>query len=311
MPSEKTSTLSELGTLHTELRHAEIVQRHGTAVDRGLRTKVRWEDRAVAPFESVLGGVPSADEIDAVIAAAEKDWKRIHKAKVREFFKNFRQLGLRLAALLAPHAQGGQAVYLSLAQDMSEDAGQHTLDTLGLDQTWRWTDPRDMARDQFAVRGSKVIQLAYGNHVGELQKMVVKATDPANPRSRKEVRDEIRKQWAEITRRDAERIARTETAAVWETTNFNAQRANDVTHFDWVIAHGPSIGGRKSEPVCPTCLKLAANGPYAADEVELPPAHPNCRCTLIPSLSHDWLPPAETWSGGPDPPLPLRPAEAP
>jgi hypothetical protein len=66
-------------------------------------------------------------------------------------------------------ARGAMAVYMSLAHDMSEDAGQHTLDQLGLNETFRWTSVRDMPRDPNAVRGSKVIQHAYGRHIEQLR----------------------------------------------------------------------------------------------------------------------------------------------
>ena len=34
--------------------------------------------------------------------------------------------------------------------------------------------------------------------------------------------------------------------------------------------------------VCPDCEALGANGPYAADDTDIPPEHWNCRCVLVP-----------------------------
>jgi SPP1 gp7 family putative phage head morphogenesis protein len=199
--------------------------------------------------------------------------------------------------------------YLSIAHDVSEEAGQSTLDQLGLNRTFRWNSVRDMPRDQFAVRGSKILQHAVGSHGRELARMVLEATDPANPRSSKSLARDIRRRWDILTRSQAERIARTETATIWETTNWNTMRANGIQKVEWTIAHGPNIGPPRSYPVCPLCLREAAGSPYPIEGVSIPPKHPNCRCTLIPVLD-GWLPPAETWSGGPEPPLPLHPASA-
>lgn len=206
--------------------------------------------------------------------------------------------------------RGGMQVYLSLAQDISEEAGQSALDTLGVNRTFRWDERRDHPADLFAVRGSKIIQHATGSHGKELARIIVKHTDPEKPETVQQTTRRIRDQWNELTRKQAERIARTETAALYETTNWNVARNNGVRMMDWTIARGPSIGPPKSYPVCPLCLREAAGNPYPITEVDLPPRHPNCRCHLVPRLPDDWLPPAEPFMGN-NPPLPLQPAEAP
>jgi hypothetical protein len=197
--------------------------------------------------------------------------------------------------------RGAMAVYLSLARDEGEDAGQHTLDQLGLNRTFRWTSVRDMPRDPFSVRGSKVIQHAYGSHIDELRKIIIEATDPRQPKTQSEIRAEIRDRWRSLTAKQVARIARTEVAAVWDTTSVNAQLANDVRWFDISVAKGPSIGPPNSEAVCKQCIAAAAGGPYPVQELPRVPLHPNCRCVTIPALSRDWLPPKEPWSGGPYP----------
>lgn len=298
-----TTSFEDVAKLHTTARRAEVLARHGTAVDRGLRSKIRWEARAEPAFQSVLGTMPSDAVIEELAFLATKDWGTLSKG-ITEWVKHFNDLGVRLHALFSS-TSAAEAVYMSLAHDISEDAGQATLDTLGIDKTFLWTNPREMNRDVFSVRGSKIIQLAYGNHINELQKMIVRATDPAHPKTQSQVKAEIKKEWPRITNYDAKRIARTEVASMWETTNFNVQLNNGVTEFDWLIAKGPLIGPPNSEDVCKICLAKTAEGPYNARDLPLPPAHPLCRCTTIPRLGKVWLPPAEPWLGEPNPPLPL------
>lgn len=307
---KKTKNTDRLNELHTLVQHARILEKHGTSVARGIRTKTRWEGRSQEAYEELLGRRPTEHDLEDLIAAAQLDWSGMQKIGIKDFVKLFTHLNSRLSAVFDAKEQGGLGVYMSLAHYVSEDAGQATLDNLGLNETWKWTGSRDMVRDLFAVRGSKIIQNSYGTHRAELASMITRATDPAQPKTVAQVRKKILMEWGRITRNDAQRIARTETAAVWETTNYNAQRANGVEEFDWAVAKGPAIGTH-TEQVCAICLKRAAGGPYKTGAVELPPAHPHCRCTLIPSLEKNWLPPAEIWSGGPFPDLPLVPAPSP
>lgn len=323
--------LAEAAELHGLAQHTLAYEKFGVAVPRSVRGKMTWEPRWERALYSVW---PDPQKLDELIAAGRKDWALVaadvEKARpirtvvqsamwvlADEFRSSFAKTVktvlrgifaapkdfLESQRTVAPEqltgaARGGYAVYMSLAEDEMVDALEHSLDTLGLDRTWRWTGTRDMARDQYAVRGSKVIQHAYGNHVDKLAEMIIEATDPTEPKTQDQIRRDIREEWNQLTRKQVERIARTETAAVWETANYNAMRANDVVWYEWIVAHGPSIGPPVSYPVCKRCLKRAADGPYPSTEMpDLPPEHPNCRCTLVPSLSHDWLPPARPWHG--------------
>jgi hypothetical protein len=205
-------------------------------------------------------------------------------------------------------AVGAVQVYLGLAYQTSTEAGQHALKALGLDKTFAWAHPQNMARDIFSVRGSKVIQNMYGNHLEALTKIIIQATDPRNPLTIDQVNAKIAEEWPALTRYQVERIARTETASVWTTTSVNAYRANGISKFESIIAHGPSIGTNPetleivSEDPCDECTDYAADGPYDIESGDLPPWHPNCRCEAIPVLEDangdPWLPPAEPWTGG-------------
>lgn len=298
MPRDRAS-LEDAGYAFSVAQRALVLEKHGVLLDRSMRTRGRWDRRWA---ESIVEVLPQPDEsaVGLLVEAGLADWESLEKGPVGR-----RVMGLIRFLLGVEFAEKTMGVYLSLARDTSEDAGQHALDVMGLNRTWRWTTVRDLPRDMFSVRGSKVLQHAHGEHLERLRKIILDATDPAAPRSVSAMKREILSEWGKLNRSQAERIARTESAAVWETTNFNAQTANGVDRFDWVIAHGPSIGPPKSGPVCKLCLDMASKSPYSVGSIELPPRHPNCRCTLIPALEEDWLPPATTWSGGPEPPLPL------
>lgn len=198
--------------------------------------------------------------------------------------------------------QGAVISYLGMALTTSQDAGQFALDRLGLDRTFAWANPRSMARDLFAVRGSKVIQNLYGAHVNELSKLIIDATDPRKPQTLAEVRAAIKERWPELRAYQVARIARTETAAVWTATAVNAYRANGIALGESIIAHGPSIDQGTVAGACPICIEAAAAGPYNLGGNELPPWHPNCRCEVVPILEdsegNPWLPPDEPWTGG-------------
>lgn len=197
--------------------------------------------------------------------------------------------------------QGGATEYLGLAVQTAEQAGQVSLDHLGLDKTFAFASPQNMAQDTFAARGSKVVQQMYGNHVDKLTKIITDATDPRNPKTISEVKASIREQWPALQSYQVDRIARTETAAVWTTTAANAYAANGISEFETIVASGPSIGIESEDP-CDECVDMASDT-HSIDD-DLPPWHPNCRCEAIPVLEDEdgtpWLPPDEPWTGGAD-----------
>lgn len=302
-----TASLIRTAHLHQVTQRALALQKYGTVFDRADRTRDRWEERWVRTLYRTWPKPEFGGQLDLIVAAGIEENSRVEKGP---YWDAVRRALRTIFGRSRGFTQRSMDGYMDLARDTSEDAGQHSLDVLGLNETFRWTTVRDMPRDLFAVRGSKVIQQAYGNHLDKLRDIVIAATDPANPQSQDRIRRQIQDEWGQLTRGQVARIARTESAAVWETMNFNTARANEVDKFDWLVARGPSIGPPTSLPVCERCLKMALDGPYGP-EVELPPKHPHCRCTVVPAFEDDWLPPATTWSGGPNPPLPLVEAPVP
>lgn len=214
----------------------------------------------------------------------------------------------RLAAGVSLEADAGaMSMYLGMAGETGGVGGQAALEKMGLNKTFAWAHPRNMPRDMFQVRGSKVIQNMYGNHVDQLSKIIVDATDPSAPKTLGEVKAQIREQWPELRAYQVDRIARTETATLWTTTSVAAYQANGIDSFTSSLAEGPTIGIDSADP-CDECVDAASSGPFDIDG-DLPPWHPNCRCEAIPNLGgpdDPWLPPAEPWTGGGD--LPVYPS---
>ena len=85
--------------------------------------------------------------------------------------------------------------------------------------------------------------------------------------------------WAEV-------VARTETARAVTAGTLDSYAEGGVEQVEWLTADGG----------CEICGEYEDMGPVGIDEgfddVEGPPAHPNCLCTLLPSLPDDYVPPA-------------------
>lgn len=309
-PSKLTSTpvthgspnheLAELIRLRYEAE-AEMISKRGDAADwqRAWRQKARWDGRWEAMMLRELLGVRTGVDVPGLVKEGQRAWRRsgfVRKVRFPKFdsVRSFIVRQINQSELI----KGALASYVTLSMSEGEDAGQHTLDSLGLNKTFAWAGPRDFPANLFAVRGSKLIQVMYGNHLDRLAQMVVQKTDPSRPSTIGQLTKEIKDEWPKLARKDAARIARTESANVWETTNFNAMNLNGVQEVEWLIAQGPSIGPPNSYPVCEACLRMAANSPYAmSDMTVIPPIHPHDRCTIIPRFDPNWLPPAEPWTG--------------
>ena len=268
------------------------------------RARERWTSRWADRAEASLLAAQDRVDVEAVAHLAQREWVGKHRLLRKEAARApVDAVRERIDAYVDPSQRHRQEVagYVALALDASADAGQYTLDALGLNRTFAWANPRTMGRDLFAVRGSKVVQGMYGAHRDRLASIVVRATDPSAPLAIGDVVRQVREEWPGVARWQAERIARSETAAVWETTNYNAMRLNGVPGAEVITATGPSIG-ITSEPVCPVCVEIAASGPWHEGEGwEVPPYHPSCRCTLVPIMEYadgsHWLPPDEPWAG--------------
>ena len=292
--------LAELARLQSSIELVKMSQRSDAAAWRAAwRQRDRWDGRWERSFDALLRDHQRGVDINELARVGQQAWGVGFLRKQRDTPKADDVIDLLRLELKEPDLRGGAMdAYVGLAADESEDAGQFALDALGINETFAWANVRDFARDIFKVRGSKIIQRMHGTHVARLAAAVIQACDPRKPKTLQEIVAQIRRDWAGVTRSQARVIARTEGAHVWETTNFNALHLNGVEQVDWLTAVGPAIG-TTTEPVCPDCLRRAAAGPYPTDDVgEIPPLHPQCRCTIVAVYDPTWLPPAEPWTGG-------------
>ena len=81
----------------------------------------------------------------------------------------------------------------------------------------------------------------------------------------------------ESSRKDAERLMRTETARVVESSGLRAYEDCEIGEYEILV----TLDGR----TCPVCGRMNGSR-YKTDEartgLNLPPLHPNCRCTTVP-----------------------------
>lgn len=294
--------LVELATLRAQAEWSMLEKRgDANAWRRAWRQRGRWERRWASAWYDRFTKTQRQIDLEQTIKTAQSMWRpaslRFKKAKGEP---STEELATVITVQLSQEAftKSAGAMYVELALAEGEDAGQFSLDALGLHKTFEWAGIRDFEANPFAIRGSKVIQGIYGEHMKQLARLVLEKTNPAEPKTIGQLTKEIKAAWPDVTRKHALTIARTESAHVWETTNWNALTLNGVREVEWLVASGPSIGPPKSYEVCELCLEKAANSPYVMDDVEeIPPLHPRCRCTVIQRYDPEWLPPAEPWTG--------------
>lgn len=288
--------LTRLSNLLQEWQLVQMASRGGglDAWKKGWRARARertaWQVWVDAELALVAATLPTP-EVLAVEAVALRGGvgKRFLRRVTKADTYNPATFAERLRSRLNDSSVevGALERYIEVALRTGEVAGQYTLDQLGLDRTFAWAHPRNMGRALYEVRGSKVIQSMHGTHIDELAKIIGRATDPKRPMTIDQVTKEIRTKWDGLTRYQGERIARTETAAVWQGTSLNAMVANGCPDFDWLTGGNP----------CPECVDAATGAPYTLAYLpDSPPLHPLCECELV--QGSDYLPPDDIWTGG-------------
>jgi hypothetical protein len=280
------------------------------------KARFRAERRGLYMAKSVLNDIRKVvGEPEEWAPGVLKERKgRLFKASKddQEFVSQFTRLladakGTTPDVLFAEWIDSAAGAHAAFGLSIGEDAGQYTLETLGLDRTFKWSHPRQVHQDVFAPRGEQILRGVFGTHMSQIARIITAATAPGSPWTIGAVTTALHQAWPGLTDMQARRIARTETAWAWEQVNSMTMRANGIQKARWLVATGPSIGkvvgGRFVGPVCEICLGNAAEGwiplGYAFSSGHTsPPGHPNCRCTLVPQLE-DWLPPSDPWTGGP------------
>lgn len=274
-------------------------QKWAAAWKEHVREGDRWETELVQLFAKLDGKLDYAGAVRSANDAWEREYRTVVKTSLPDKVRPSGGWGMLLSRMLSAGSralsgvrralqrradekvfvQDGAAIYMNLAAATGQKAGEMTLEALGLNKTFSWTGYRDFAPDKLKVRGSKIIQHAYGAHLDQLTRLVVRKCDPRHPLTIQELTKQIREEWPALSKAHAARIARTESAAVWEQMQLNSMMANGVEKVEWLIAHGPQIG-KKVGPVCPACLKMSVGGPYnltGPNALKItPPRHPNC-----------------------------------
>lgn len=304
----------EILKLRSHPRHAAIAD----AFQTRLLLESKWE----AQLTAVSNAFFTVLRTEAAIEYALANWKPVTASRWRvrkdhrqpppippdeEEIRRLLTAGINEDAML----HGAVQTYIGMALQTGEQAGQYALNHLGMNRSFAWAHPRSMGHDLFSVRGSKVIQNMYGDHVNALTRIITAATNPAQPKTMQEVQSLIKEQWPDLQRSQVARIARTETATAWTTTSVNAYAANGISAVESLVAQGPSIGVESEDP-CDECVDAAAQGAFDIAD-DMPPWHPNCRCEVVPVLEDpesgdQWLPPQEPWTGGTNEDLVAAPA---
>jgi hypothetical protein len=274
------------------------------------RVRRKMERSAERRFLAILGLVRRRVSPEDLARIATRAWARRKWLGLKKANSGpddvIGEVLARLRAATQGVEGGAMEGYLGLARDVGAVAGQATLDQLGIDATWRWTGVRQTIPDLYQARGSKIIQGLYGEHLDQLAALAARAADPANPMTIDQVTASIKAQWSDLETWQARRIARTETAIMWEKTSSSAMSLNGITRVEWIDFNAEDE----------LCLDNVAYGMVPMGESfpsgdSEPPAHPNCICDLIPVLIEEdgshWLPPAEPFTGN-DPPLATMPA---
>jgi phage portal protein BeeE len=101
-----------------------------------------------------------------------------------------------------------------------------------------------------------------------------------------DLRDAIRKVAPDLTEWQAVRIARTETAMAYCEGNRQAWEQQGVATKAWIVAGGPC-------PICegigeayPNDIPIGEAFSTGSGSWQAPPAHPNCRCDLLPGVEY-------------------------
>jgi SPP1 gp7 family putative phage head morphogenesis protein len=92
----------------------------------------------------------------------------------------------------------------------------------------------------------------------------------------RKVATEIR-QATGVTRREAERVVRTESVSAFEASNQAHREATGVRHYQWLSTLEFGKGAR----VCPYCASRHGQV-WEEGKGPVPPAHPMCRCRTVP-----------------------------
>lgn len=259
--------------------YARLVQAHDDIAARyGVRTldndvpSQNYRDAFMQVVQEQAGMLTSrvaADALRAVVAA----WYAGYYLKLYQL-----DMVTRADVRIAVRPPDAAQIARQTIQRMREDVYDEIITTL-LGREWR--DLYAMELDEVVLRIRRTISRGMGEGLGisDIMRMVRDELGIDMDRRRGPVGSAIRAGYrANFNRIQA--ITRTVVNQASNNGAIEAYRANRdiVVGYQWLAA--------RDERTCPTCRKL--NGTtYRLRDTFRPPAHPNCRCTLIPVLDTD------------------------
>lgn len=163
---------------------------------------------------------------------------------------------------------------------LMESAGRDALEALSIDQSFA-VSANPAALEFARTRGAELVTSVTETMKASLRATVAEGVDRGQTLT--EIQNNIRAQAPEFSAARAEVIARTETSFATNEGERLAWKGAGVEKKQWLLAGGP----------CPICEDIAAKNPgpvpidqdFEGSQVKAPPAHPNCRCTIVPVIA--------------------------
>lgn len=184
--------------------------------------------------------------------------------------------------------------------DTAGSGVMQAMENMGLPPDIDWSDPERMFQEFFPGMmedSEKLLVNAAGDNANAVARAVVNAADPAKGVTIDQAVASVRSEVADLSKRKATQIARTETARTYGKTAFETMKRNGIkARRVLTAAKSPAAA---ISPVCSICMEAAGEGwtdldsPFSHGE-NYPPFHPNCRCD-IGANTRGWLPPKKSW----------------
>jgi SPP1 gp7 family putative phage head morphogenesis protein len=183
--------------------------------------------------------------------------------------------------------------------DNANFGGQNALQTLGLTGNFNLTNPGVVA----ALQSSTMFTAAQIDQTTQDQIGKALATGASQgldmDATARLVRAQVGESWPDLSHGRARTIATTEVCRATSLTSQETYLKNGIGQQQWESS--------QDDKVCDACDEFngqtVSTGGYDTFEaaglsVRRPPAHPDCRCTLLPVISSHWTQPIKPWTGG-------------
>jgi len=186
--------------------------------------------------------------------------------------------------------------------------GQNALQRLGLMGSFNLTNPAVLANLQSTTMyTTKLLDMSTNNLIG--QALVTGAAAGLDmDKTGRLVQKMVGEHWTDLSHGRARSIATTEVCRATSWASRETYYKNGLGEMEWYTA--------QDERVCPACgdmhgQRISTSGTHAFQSklpprgkggkgvtAPYPPAHPTCRCTLLPVIPDHWTKPVKPWTGG-------------